>query len=106
MYQGISDEFIPPILDLETLDTVVDVDDGDAILMAQKKQNGSEILYFDHHVIPRSVSIKTIKEISNSHKNNAKMSIIWILIYIIGSLFSNLRKREYRRRSNFLKKEY
>ena len=34
--QGISDEFVPPILHLERLDTVVDVDDGDAILMAQK----------------------------------------------------------------------
>lgn len=34
--QGISDEFIPPILDLEGLDDVVSVDDGDAILMAQK----------------------------------------------------------------------
>ncbi len=34
--QGISDEFIPPILDLESLDEIVSVDDGDAILMAQK----------------------------------------------------------------------
>ncbi len=34
--QGISDEFIPPILDLSTLDEVVSVDDGDAILMSQK----------------------------------------------------------------------
>jgi cysteine synthase A len=34
--QGISDEFIPPVLDLGILDRVVDVDDGDAILMAQK----------------------------------------------------------------------
>ncbi len=34
--QGISDEFIPPILDLKGLDKIVDVDDGDAILMAQK----------------------------------------------------------------------
>jgi len=34
--QGISDEFIPPIIDLGTLDRVVAVDDGDAILMAQK----------------------------------------------------------------------
>ena len=34
--QGISDEFIPPIVDLDTLDAVVEVDDGDAILMAQK----------------------------------------------------------------------
>ena len=34
--QGISDEFIPPILDLSGLDEVVNADDGDAILMAQK----------------------------------------------------------------------
>jgi cysteine synthase A len=34
--QGISDEFIPPILDLEILDEVIKVDDGDAIMMAQK----------------------------------------------------------------------
>ncbi|MFC2099857.1 PLP-dependent cysteine synthase family protein [Candidatus Bipolaricaulota bacterium] len=34
--QGISDEFIPPILHLEELDDVVAVDDGDGILMAQK----------------------------------------------------------------------
>jgi Cysteine synthase len=34
--QGISDEFIPPIVDLAFLDEVVAVDDGDAILMAQK----------------------------------------------------------------------
>ncbi len=34
--QGISDEFIPSILDLEILDKVIGVDDGDAIIMAQK----------------------------------------------------------------------
>jgi cysteine synthase A len=34
--QGISDEFIPPIVDLTALDPVVSVHDGDAILMAQK----------------------------------------------------------------------
>ncbi len=34
--QGISDEFIPAILDLERLDKVIQVNDGDAILMAQK----------------------------------------------------------------------
>jgi cysteine synthase A len=34
--QGISDEFIPPIVDLNVLDRVIAVDDGDAILMAQK----------------------------------------------------------------------
>jgi cysteine synthase A len=34
--QGISDEFIPSILQLESLDKIVSVPDGDAILMAQK----------------------------------------------------------------------
>ena len=34
--QGISDEFIPAILNLAELDEIVDVWDGDAILMAQK----------------------------------------------------------------------
>jgi len=34
--QGISDEFIPQILDLSSLDAVVDASDGDAVLMAQQ----------------------------------------------------------------------
>jgi cysteine synthase len=34
--QGISDEFIPPIVELAALDGVVSVDDGDAIIMAQR----------------------------------------------------------------------
>ncbi len=34
--QGVSDEFIPSIVDLDELDEVVSVDDGDAIIMAQK----------------------------------------------------------------------
>jgi cysteine synthase A len=33
--QGISDEFIPPIVDLDELDSIIGVHDGDAILMAQ-----------------------------------------------------------------------
>lgn len=39
--QRISDEFIPAILDLKSLDRVIRVNDGDAILMAQKL--GSEL---------------------------------------------------------------
>jgi cysteine synthase len=38
--QGISDEFIPSILNLEKLDPIVSVHDGDAILMAQKLAAG------------------------------------------------------------------
>jgi cysteine synthase A len=34
--QGISDEFIPSIMKLDKLDEIIAVDDGDAIIMAQK----------------------------------------------------------------------
>lgn len=34
--QGISDEFIPAIVDLKTLDKIVAISDGDSILMAQR----------------------------------------------------------------------
>ena len=34
--QGISDEFIPSIVNLSSLDSIVEVDDGDSIIMAQK----------------------------------------------------------------------
>ncbi len=34
--QGISDEFIPEIMKLDQLDEIVSVDDGDALIMAQK----------------------------------------------------------------------
>ncbi|MFT7680557.1 MAG: cysteine synthase A, partial [Planctomycetota bacterium] len=34
--QGISDEFVPELLELDSLDRIVDVDDGDAIRMAQR----------------------------------------------------------------------
>lgn len=34
--QGISDEFIPALVNLKELDTIIQVDDGDAIIMAQK----------------------------------------------------------------------
>ena len=34
--QGISDEFIPSICQLKKLDSIISVDDGDAIIMAQK----------------------------------------------------------------------
>ncbi len=34
--QGISDDFIPDILKLEVLDSIISVDDGDSIIMAQK----------------------------------------------------------------------
>jgi cysteine synthase A len=34
--QGISDEFVPPIVDLSALDAIVSIDDGDAIRTAQR----------------------------------------------------------------------
>ncbi|HHH75835.1 MAG TPA: cysteine synthase family protein [Phycisphaerae bacterium] len=37
--QGISDEFVPDILNLDDLNKIISVDDGDAILLAQKLAN-------------------------------------------------------------------
>lgn len=37
--QGISDEFIPSIVELDKLDSIIQIDDGDAIIMAQKMAN-------------------------------------------------------------------
>ncbi|MFH0864823.1 MAG: cysteine synthase family protein, partial [Bacteroidota bacterium] len=37
--QGISDEFIPPIVELNKIDSILCVDDGDSILMSQKLAN-------------------------------------------------------------------
>lgn len=34
--QGISDEFIPDLVDLDFLDEIIQVDDGDSVIMAQK----------------------------------------------------------------------
>ncbi len=34
--EGISDGYLPPIVDLQSLDQIIGVDDGDAIIMAQK----------------------------------------------------------------------
>jgi len=34
--EGISDEFIPPIVDLNELDEIISVDDGDSVIMSQK----------------------------------------------------------------------
>ena len=41
--QGISDEFIPAIVNLQELDQIVDVDDGDAIIMSQKLAQNLDI---------------------------------------------------------------
>lgn len=37
--QGISDEFVPDIININFLDEIISVDDGDAIIMAQKLAN-------------------------------------------------------------------
>lgn len=37
--EGISDDFVPPILKLYELNRIIDVDDGDSIIMAQKLSN-------------------------------------------------------------------
>lgn len=78
---------------------MLDGQGGDETLLGYEKYYPSA--YVD--VYKKSGLFKTLKEIRNSNKNNAKMTLSWIAKYTIGSLFSNLRKKEYNRRTSFMK---
>lgn len=78
---------------------MLDGQGGDETLLGYEKYYPS--VYVD--VYKKSGFIQAIKEIRKSNKNNSKMTISWILKYTIGSLFANLRKKEYKRRTAFLK---
>ena len=49
---------------------------------------------------------QAIKAVVESWKNNAKMSPIWILKYVIGSNFPSLRKLYMKNRTPFMRKEH
>jgi asparagine synthase (glutamine-hydrolysing) len=81
---------------------MLDGQGGDETLLGYEKYYPAAYLeYYREYGL-----VKTLREIRNSNKNNAKMSLKWIIIYIIGTLFSRLRKLEYRRRCFFVKKQY
>ncbi len=77
---------------------MLDGQGGDETLLGYEKYFPSA--YID--IFKSEGPIKTLKQIKKSNENNAKMSISWILKYTIGSLFSNMRKKEYKRRTNFM----
>lgn len=69
--QGISDEFIPDILKLNQLKEIVSVDDGDAIIMAQKlNQRGLSV-----GISSGANFIGALKLIANSSKNEVVATI-------------------------------
>jgi cysteine synthase A len=69
--QGISDEFIPDILKLNQLKNIVSVDDGDAIIMAQKlNQRGLSV-----GISSGANFIGALKLIANSSKNEVVATI-------------------------------
>lgn len=81
---------------------MLDGQGGDETLLGYEKYFPSAYLgYFKANGL-----IKTLEEVYKSRKNNSKMTLKWILVYTIGSLFSGLRKMEYKRRCPFVKKEY
>jgi len=64
--QGISDEFIPSIVKLKELDSVIAVDDGDSILMARKI---SQVLGLGVGISSGANFLGAVK-IQNEHKGN------------------------------------
>jgi len=50
--------------------------------------------------------IQTLRAIRDSQKNNSKMSLKWIAIYTLGSLFSSMRRKVHIRQCSFVKEEY
>jgi cysteine synthase A len=70
--QGISDEFIPSIVKLEKLDRIVDVDDGDSIIMAQQLS----------HVLGLGVGISSGANFLGAAKvledNNGKINVVTV----------------------------
>jgi len=83
----------------ENCKVMLDGQGGDETLLGYEKYYPSA--YFD--IYKKYGFLQAIKDIRKSNKNNDKMNIKWILIYTIGTLFANLRKKEYSRRTNFLK---
>lgn len=78
---------------------MLDGQGGDETLLGYEKYYPSAYI----HICKKSGCFETFKAIWQSNKNNSKMSLQWILKYTIGSLCANLRKKEYKRRTNFLK---
>jgi len=78
---------------------MLDGQGGDETLLGYEKYYPSA--YVD--VFKKLGFFRALKNVRSSNKNNAKMTLTWILKYTIGSLFAELRKKEYRRRTSFLK---
>lgn len=79
---------------------MLDGQGGDETLLGYEKYFPSA--YID--IFKSKGIIKTLKQIKKSNENNGKMSIGWILKYTVGSLFSNIRKLEYKRKTSFMKR--
>ena len=78
---------------------MLDGQGGDETLLGYEKYYPS--IYID--VFRKHGLIETIKEVMNSSKNNNKMNFWRVIKYTFGYIFSSLRKKEYQRRTSFLK---
>ncbi|MCQ2969840.1 MAG: PLP-dependent cysteine synthase family protein [Clostridium sp.] len=70
--QGISDEFIPPILNLDFLDEIIGVDDGDSIIMAQKL---SKVLGLGVGISSGANFLGAVKALEMNNFNGATITI-------------------------------
>ena len=81
---------------------MLDGQGGDETLLGYPKYYpAAYIEYFRKHGL-----FKTLREIRNSNKNNAKMTLKRILRHTIRSIFPGHRKRKLMRKCSFLKKDF
>jgi asparagine synthase (glutamine-hydrolysing) len=78
---------------------MLDGQGGDETLLGYEKYYPA--VYLD--IYRKHGLLDVVKEIAQSHKNNSKMRLPWIIKYTIGSLFAELRKIAHKRASIFLK---
>lgn len=79
---------------------MLDGQGGDETLLGYEKYYPA--IYID--IFKKDGVISALKAVMDSNKNNTKLSIKNLLIYIFGALIHTLRKFEYKRRTFFLKK--
>jgi cysteine synthase A len=95
--QGISDEFIPEILQLNQLSEIISVDDGDAIIMAQKMNNRGLSVGISsgaNFLGALKVIIKSMKNNNNSYPTVATIFCDSALKYFSTDLCNNEKNKD------------